>query len=124
MNKSFMDVNVFVFGSLRNGDRTQAQLIGWEKFYIKEMRYPLIRKKKGNVVKGELIRDVTPNKLREMDYYEGIQPDGSTNFYYQREKVNVQTSEGTFGAFVYSAHKKNLSKRKWFWRVIYKLIGG
>lgn len=122
-----MNVNVFVFGSLRkvrNGDYLSAQLIGWEKFYIKEMSYPLIRKKKGRAVKGQLIKDVTPDRLREMDYYEGIQSNGSSRFYYQREKVNVQTSKGTFGAFVYSVHKKNLRKRKWFWRVIYRLIGG
>lgn len=102
---------LFVFGTLRRGKENHHYLDGHYDRMIAanlsgyERLHPLmIARKDGGVVDGELFflrLDRYDATLTGCDFLEEIPPGTLVGHEYQRKRVQVETSEGTFVAWAY-----------------------
>jgi gamma-glutamylcyclotransferase (GGCT)/AIG2-like uncharacterized protein YtfP len=112
--------NVFVYGTLRKGERN-AQLLKGAKFiaeqcwtngilYDTRYGYPAMKQSPTSRIYGELYT-VTEDELKRIDELEGY-TEGGTNNLYERIEQTVYTDNGQCKAFVYVANQGNLLRKK------------
>jgi len=111
--------NVFVYGTLmfdevwqqlssRRYQKMDVVLADFIRLKVRGEEYPGIVPSSGNRVPGQLILDVTPDDIQQLDIFEGE--------YYQREQVNVLSGNKEYPADTYVFRKKYqslLSTEEW-----------
>ncbi|WP_108672366.1 gamma-glutamylcyclotransferase family protein [Peribacillus acanthi] len=113
-------VIVFVYGTLRKGERNHRLLesstcIAKECWTTGQLfdtgnGYPAMIHSSSDKTYGELY-SVTEKELKQLDHLEGYTEGGKDNLY-ERIQQTVYTDKGEFKAYMYVASKVNLLKKK------------
>ncbi len=113
-------MHLFVYGSLmipavmravtgRVFSRTEARLVAYARYRVREASYPGIVAQDGVVTSGVLLYRVDPRSLARLDAFEGE--------LYERKMVSVQRADGfagSAGAYVVRRQFRNrLSHEPW-----------
>jgi gamma-glutamylcyclotransferase (GGCT)/AIG2-like uncharacterized protein YtfP len=118
LNGDIIMFNVFVYGTLRKGERnahllekaTRIAETCWTKgeLYDTGNGYPAIKQSASSIVYGEVYQ-VSNKELIELDYLEGY-TEGGVNNLYERVEQEVNTEHGIITAFVYVSARDSLLK--------------
>ena len=77
----------------------KARLLDYQLLVNPKSGYLFVKPVQGNQVTGQLV-EITSEDMEILDLWEGVP-------FYEREVLEVQTTEGTIKAFVYTQNKAN-----------------